>query len=114
MNSASLQGAYFLIELYTLPSKEPGGRPTRPGSDEARRWKEFFTSAKGFLDRPTLVSQAEVKWTWNRKDNERLNEAKPGKYRIRLFVPKVTEDVLIAEFDLYEKRESNTATVIKR
>ena len=114
MAAASLQGSYYVIEKFSPASTAPGDRTVRPGSDQSGRWKEFFTSAKGYFGRPTLASQNEIKWAWDRLDNERFNKAPLGKYRVRLFVPKVTADVLTVEFDLIGKREVSTAHVIKK
>ena len=114
MAAASLQGSYYVIEKFSPASTAPGDRTVRPGSGQSGRWKEFFTSAKGYFGRPTLASQNEIKWAWDRLDNERLNKAPLGKYRVRLFVPKVTADVLTVEFDLIGKREASTAHVIKK
>ncbi|MDD8026995.1 MAG: hypothetical protein PHI34_10790, partial [Acidobacteriota bacterium] len=63
-------------------------------------WKEFFTSARDFLNDLSLNDGKKRDWTWNQWDNEHQNKAVPGKWRMRLLVPGVRPEPFFVEFTI--------------
>ncbi|MEI6614465.1 MAG: hypothetical protein WCL37_06175, partial [Chrysiogenales bacterium] len=80
---ADLAECYYIIEKRTQ-----------------ERWQEFFTSKKGFIKEPELASGQTKKWQWGHWDNEHQVLGSAGKYRIRFKAPRVTNEMLQAEFQL--------------
>lgn len=63
-------------------------------------WKEFYTSKRDFLADLSMNNGKNRTWNWDQWDNERLNKAKPGKWRMKLFVPGVRPEPFFIEFTI--------------
>jgi len=83
--SADLGDAHYAIEIWTDAT-----------------WVTYFRSGRMvFGQGPMLESGKGKSWSWDRSHDDRQHKASPGrKYRIRFFAPKVTAEVLTAEFEL--------------
>ena len=82
-NAANLQDCRYTIQNFS------GGA-----------WKRYFRSKKSFFTNLSLSPGQTKKWNWDRRHDEGLPEAGPGKYRIRFRAPQHTSDVIAVEFEV--------------
>jgi hypothetical protein len=82
-NTANLQDCRFIIQNYS------GGT-----------WQRFFRSKKNFFTNLSLSPGQTKKWEWDRRHDEGLPEARPGKYRVRFRAPQYTSDIISVEFEI--------------
>jgi len=67
---------------------------------DGNAWKEFYTSQRDFLADLSMNDGKKRNWGWGQWDNELLNKAKPGTWRLKLFVPGVRPEPFFVEFTI--------------
>jgi len=82
-NAANLQNCRYIIQNFS------GGA-----------WKRYFRSKKNFFTNLSLSPGQTKKWNWDRRHEEGLPEARPGKYRVRFHAPQYTSDIISVEFEI--------------
>jgi hypothetical protein len=82
-NTADLRDCRYTIQIFS------GGT-----------WQRYFRSKKSFFTNLSLSPGQTKKWIWDRRHDEGMPEAGPGKYRVRFRAPHYTSDILVVEFEI--------------